>query len=349
MKSRWIFTFFAIALGAGVLSSSGCKSKAAASSQEIRTSAGVPVQVSPAARRRIQTRLERTGTIQADNDVVVVSETSGRVWKVLADTGDKRAAGAVLVKIDDEMKLAAYETAEVGYEKAKRDQARYEALAAGKSATDTELEGAKLAFKAAEAQYIVARRQYQDTEIKAPFGGVITARYVNVGSTVAPGTPIVEIVDISSLKTTLTIGEREAFALKVGDPVSVSLEVYPGKSFPGTIRNIGAKADAAHNFPVEVALANSEETPLRAGLFARVLFSSLAGRETLTIPREALIGSVRDPYVYVIEGAAARLRRLTLGEEAGDLLEVREGLKEGDQVVVSGQNNLRDGAAVIVK
>ncbi|MEN6311906.1 MAG: efflux RND transporter periplasmic adaptor subunit [Acidobacteriota bacterium] len=349
MKSRWIFTLFTIALAAGVSSFSGCKPNAAASSQEARTSSDVPVQVSPAARQRIETRLARTGTIQADNDVVVVSETSGRVLKVLADTGDKRAAGAVLVKIDDEMRLAAYETAEVGYEKAKRDLARYETLTAQKSATDTELEGAKLAFKAAEAQYIVARRQYQDTEIKAPIGGVVTARHVNVGATVAPGTPIVDMVDISRLKTTLAVGERDAFALKVGDPVSVTLDVYPGRSFPGTIKAIGAKADAAHNFPVEVTLANSEEAPLRAGLFARVLFSSLTGREALTIPREALIGSVRDPSVYVIDGATARLRRLTLGEEAGDLLEVREGLREGERVVVSGQNNLRDGAAVVVK
>jgi len=349
MKSPRIVTIVAIILAAGALASVGCRSNAAASSQETRTSSDVPVQVSPAARRRIETRLARTGTIQADNDVVVVSETSGRVWKVLADVGDRRPAGAVLAKIDDEMKLAAYQSAEVAYEKAKRDMARYETLAAQKSATDTELEGAKLAFKAAEAQYIVARRQYQDTEIKTPIGGIITARHVNVGATVAPGTPIVDMVDISRLKTTLAVGERDAFALKVGDSVSISLDVYPGKSFPGTIKAIGAKADAAHNFPVEVTLANSEETPLRAGLFARVLFSSLSGRDALTIPREALIGSVRDPYVYVIDGAAARLRRLTLGEEAGDLLEVREGLREGEQVVVSGQNNLRDGAAVVVK
>ncbi len=349
MKTRLILPTATILAAVGLLSSAGCRSNASASPDDARASAGIPVQVSAAARQRIETRLARTGTVQADNDVVVVSETSGRVLKVFADTGDRRAAGAVLVKVDDEMRLAAYETAGVAYEKAKRDLARYEALAAQKSATDAELEGARLASKAAEAQYVVARRQYQDTEIKAPIGGVITARHVNVGSTVAPGTSVVEMVDISRLKTTLDIGERDVFALKVGDAVSISLDAYPGRTFPGAIKAIGAKADAAHNFPVEVTMANPEGTPLRAGLFIRVLFSSLSGREALTIPREALIGSVRDPRVYVVEGATVRLRTLTLGDEAGALLEVREGLREGERVVVNGQNNLRDGAVVVVK
>ena len=349
MKVRSTLPIAIVLAAAGLLSSAGCRSNAAASPADAQTSTAIPVQVVPASRQRIETRLARTGTIQADNDVVVVSETSGRVLKVFADTGERRAAGAVLVKVDDEMRLAAYETAGVAYEKSKRDLARYEALAAQKSATDAELEGARLAFKAAEAQYVVARRQYQDTEIKAPINGIITARRVNVGSTVAPGTPVVEMVDISRLKTTLDVGERDVFALKVGDAVSVSLDAYPGRTFPGAIKAIGAKADPAHNFPVEVTMVNPEGTPLRAGLFVRVLFSSLAGREALTIPREALIGSVRDPRVYVVEGATARLRTLTLGDEAGALLEVREGLREGDKVVVNGQNNLRDGAAIVVK
>ncbi len=348
MKSRW-FIFIVLALmSAGFITVTGCRPKAAAASQEARKSSDMPVQVRPVSRQRLETSLTRTGTIQADNDIVVLSETVGRVLKVLADVGDRRSAGAVLVKIDDELKLAAYQAAEVGFEKAKRDLARFETLVDQKSATDAELEGARLACKAAEAQYIVARRQYQDTEIKTPISGVITARYVNVGSTVAPGTPIVDIVDISRLKTTLSVGEKEAFALKVGDPVVFSLDVYPGKSFAGTVKNIGAKADDAHNFPVEVTLVNPADAPLRAGLFVRVRFASLSARDVPGISREALIGSIRDPYVFVVEGTTARLRKLALGDESGDFLEVREGLREGENVVVNGQNNLKDGDTVVI-
>ncbi len=348
MKSRWIVLIVLALAGVGIYVAFGGRPKAEASPQEARMSSDLPVQVNPAARRRLETRLSRTGTIQADNDVVVVSETSGRVLRVLADVGDRRSAGSILVKVDDELKLASFQAAEVGYEKSKRDLARFETLIAQKSATDTEFEGARLAAKAAEAQYRAARRQYQDTEIKSPISGVVAARYINVGSTVAPGTPIAEVVDISKLKVILGIPEREAFSLKAGDPVTVSLDVYPGASFPGTIRNIGAKADDAHNFPVEVSLANPADTPFRAGLFARVDFTTLMSRETLAIPREALIGSIRDARVYVVEGAVARLRKLTLGDEAGDFIEVREGLAEGENVVVNGQNNLQDGAVVVV-
>ncbi len=347
MKPRWIVTILVLA-GTGLLSVLAGQQKTGAPPKPTSISVDLPVQVVPVARRRLETNLTRTGTIQASNDVVVLSETVGRVLAVSADVGDRRRAGAVLAKIDDELKLAAFRAAEVAVEKARRDQARFETLVEQKSATSAELEGVRLACKAAEAQYMVARRQYQDTEIKTPITGIVTARYISVGSTVGPGTPIAEVVDLSRLKIVLNVAEKDAYALKSGDPVAVSLDVYPGAPFPGTIRTIGSKADDAHNFPVEVTLDNPADRPLRAGLFARVRLASPAGREVLAIPREALIGSIRVPSVFVVEEGVARLRRVVLGDDAGDFLEVREGLREGDKIVVDGQNNLKDGAAVVV-
>ncbi len=347
MKPRWIIVIFALA-GTGLLCVMAGQRKAAAPAGPASISVDLPVQVVSVARRRLATSLTRTGTIQASNDVVVISETVGRVLAVSAEVGDLRKAGAVLAKIDDELKLAAFRTAEVALEKARRDQARFETLVEQASATSAELEGIRLAFKAAEAQYMVARRQYQDTEIKTPITGIVTARYINVGATVAPGTPVAEVVDLSRLKIVLNVAEKDAYALKTGDPADVALDVYPGKPFPGTIRTIGSKADDAHNFPVEVTLDNPADRPLRAGLFARVRLGSPAGREVLAIPREALVGSIRVPSVFVVVEGVARLRPVVLGEEAGEFLEVLEGLGEGDRIVVDGQSNLKDGAAVVV-
>lgn len=349
MKSRVIAIIFILVLiGAGAFYLLGGRQQAAASAQEGRLTIDLPVQVTPVARQRLEARLVRTGNIQADNDVLVVSETMGRVLAVKAEVGDFLRAGAVIAKVDDELKLANFLAAEANYEKAKRDLARFETLADRNSATSAELEGIRLAFKAAEAQYLMARRQLQDAEIKTPIAGVVAARFVSVGSTVGPGTPIANVVDISKLKIVLGVAEKDAYALKPGDQVTILLDVYPGKPFPGKIKHIGAKADEAHNFPVEVALGNPKDAPLRAGLFARVEFTSMAEHDVLAIPRTALVGSIRDPQVFVIEGSLARLRRLTLGEEVGNLLEVRDGLREGEGLVTSGQNNLKDGASVTV-
>jgi multidrug efflux pump subunit AcrA (membrane-fusion protein) len=83
-------------------------------------------------------------------------------------------------------------------------------------------------------------------------------------------------------------------------------------------------------------------------MFGRVHFTSLSERQALTIPREALIGSVRSAQVFVAENGVARLKSITVGQEAGKMLEVVSGLQEGEQVIVSGQNNLRDGYAINV-
>lgn len=346
MKSRWIVIIAVVLAGVGIVALLGNRAKATAAEKETKISGDIPVQTVPVESKRLETRFTRTGTTEAINDVVVVSETSGRVLKVKAEVGDKLSRGSVLVDIDDELKVAGFRAAEVSYEKAKRDLSRFETLAGQKSATDSEVEGIRLAYKSAEAQYLTARRQVEDTKIKTPISGTVTARLVNVGTTVAPGTPIVEIVDISRLKVILNLSEKEAYALKAGDRVTVRLDVYPGKDFTGEIMSIGAKADEAHNFPIEVRLNNSDETPIRAGLFARVYFASQAEHDVMTIPRQALIGSVRDPRVFVVENGVARLRTITVGEELGDLLEVRDGLRTGENVVTLGLNNLTDGAAV---
>lgn len=227
MKPRWILVVLVLA-GTGLLYVLAGQQKTAAPPGPASISVDLPVKVAAVARRRLETSLTRTGTIQASNDVVVISETVGRVLAVSADVGDRCRAGAVLAKIDDELKLAAFRAAEVALEKARRDQARFETLVEQKSATSAELEGVRLACQAAEAQYMVARRQYQDTEIKTPITGIVAARFINVGSTVAPGTPIAEVVDLSRLKIVLNVAEKDAYALKTGDPVDVSLDVYPG-------------------------------------------------------------------------------------------------------------------------
>src|SRR5690606_15677835 len=126
-----------------------------------------PIVVSKAEKREVERNLSLVGTITANNDVAVVSESQGRVVAVYANVGDYKTAGSVLFQLDDELKEAAYKTAEVNYEKAKKDFERYQALHKDASVTDAQFEAARLAFLSAEAQYITAKRQYNDTKIKA--------------------------------------------------------------------------------------------------------------------------------------------------------------------------------------
>jgi len=308
----------------------------------------IPVSVTTVERQKVSSDRSLVGTITANNDVSVVSETQGKITAVMAEVGQYVPAGSALVQVDDELKKASFASAEVNYEKAKKDLERFESLSKQNSATDQQLEAVRLAAKAAEAQYIVAHRQYNDARIISPISGMVTARPVDVGTYVQNGTPVANIVDISKLKVKLNVAERDVFRMQAGDPVEISTDVYPGVKFTGKISTISSKADDAHTYPVEIRFENSKEHPLRAGMFGRVSFVSISGGEELNIPREALIGSMKNPRVYVVTGGVARLRQINVGSEYGTRIVVLEGLTEGETIVVNGQNNLKDSVAVSI-
>ena len=218
-----------------------------------------------------------------------------------------------------------------------------------KSVSDSQLDQVKLASSIAEAQFITAKRQLEDTKIKTPISGFVTSRNVDIGAMVqaAPqATLVANIVDISRLKVKLNVSESDAFLLKVGDPVNVTTDVIPGVTFNGRIQSISAKADEAHTYPVEIIVDNQSMHQLRAGMFARVEFKSLKNRDVLIIPREALVGSVKDPKVYVLNNGVVNLRDIKVGNESGTFIQVMSGLSEGETVVTNGQNNLVENAKV---
>ncbi len=309
------------------------------------------VSVVTAAKQNVTERFSSVGTITANNDVAIISETQGRVVKVYTEVGDYKKAGSVLVEVDSELKEAAYKAAKVSYEKAKNDLTRFEELYKEKSISDSQMEQARWAFQTAEAQYIVARRQLNDTKITTPISGIVTARNVNVGSFVqgAPqSTVVANVVDISKLKVKLNIAEKDVFRLKTGSKVEITTDVFPNTAFTGTITTISAKGDEAHTYPVEVVMDNSKQQ-LKAGMFAHITFNPQTSSNALVIPREAIVGSMKDAKVYVVKNNVAGLRAVTVGKSFGVSVEVLKGLNEGESVVVNGQNNLKDNASVVVR
>ncbi|MDP3148577.1 MAG: efflux RND transporter periplasmic adaptor subunit [Ignavibacteria bacterium] len=307
------------------------------------------VTVQKALNKNLSESLTMVGTIYANNDVNIVSETAGKVTAVYAKVGDYKQAGSVLFQVDDELKKAALMSAEANYEKAKKDYERTQALFQQKSATDAQLDMAKLGSAMAEAQYIVAKRQMADTKIKTPISGFITSRTIDLGSMVqgAPqATLVANVVDISRVKVKLNVAETDAFILKAGDQVSVATDVYPQAIFTGRIESVGSKGDDAHTFPVEISIANEAKHQLKAGKFARISFTSKKSGESIVIPRAALVGSVKAPQVFVVENGIAKLRSITVGSESGLDIQVLNGLSLGEEVVVSGQNNIVDNIKV---
>ena len=322
----------------------GCSKKEDQTQSAMTTE--IPVSVTVVKKQRLESSLSLVGNIDASADVSVISETQGTVTAVFVKVGMRVNAGTALVQVDDEIPSSNKAAAEINFQKAQRDYQRAEDLYQENSISVSQLDASRLAMKAAENQLDIARRQLENTRIKSPIAGTVNARYVDLGTMVQPGKSVANIVDINTLKVRLNVSEREAFELKPGDRVEVSTDIYPGTMFEGTIDNIASKADEAHTYPVEIVVPNSAKNPLKAGMFARIAFKSIAPTEALTIPRVSLIGSIKDAQVFVVRDNTATLRSIVIGRQSADLFEVASGLVEGDTVVTSGQNNLVDKTRV---
>ncbi len=317
------------------------------SGQTTSAANGVPVSVSPAQRQRLASNISIAGTINPNNDVNVVSQTQGAVLRVHAKVGMIVRAGTVLVEIEDKIQRSNLATAEISYQKAKRDFERSETLFQENSISPAQLDAARLAMKAAENQMDIVRQQLEYTKITTPITGTVNSRSVDVGTMVQPGMPVANIVDITTLTVRTNVSEREAFVLKPGDPVEVRTDVYPDRVLSARVDNIASKSDDAHTYPVEIKMFNDAKSPLKAGMFCRISFRSLADASALAIHRVALVGSVKEASVFVVRNGIARICPIVVGKQTNDFFEVLRGLEEGDSIVTSGQNNLVDSTRVI--
>jgi RND family efflux transporter MFP subunit len=308
----------------------------------------VPVSTLTMHRQEFKTTFSKTGSIIAQNEVSIVSQCSGRVIAVYANVGSYVRAGAYIAKVKDDVlgsKLAAARTA---YEVACHEWARAQTLHQEKIISDADLEIYLEKLQTSKTEYASAQDDYNNSLISAPFAGVITERMINLGATVSPGSQIATMIDNSAYKIVVNVGEQEAFQLSPGNTVSIITGVYPGEKLSGCIKSISSKSDEVHTFPVEIIIQDSKTHPLKSGIFGKVIFDSESVANVLAIPREALIGSIKNPQVYVVVNGRAIIRNIVIDTEVGSYLVVKQGLVENEAVVVSGQENLRNNVAVKV-
>ncbi|MCX7929761.1 MAG: efflux RND transporter periplasmic adaptor subunit [Chlorobi bacterium] len=309
----------------------------------------IPVTVQPVRWDTISSELELVGTIVPNNAVQVASEANGRITACNVELGRTVRQGDVLCILDDELRRAQLLTAQANYAKAKSDSSRYWFLKQKESVPDAQWEQVLLQYRLAEAQLIQARRAYEDTRIKAPINGVITAKRVDVGAVVNPGTVICDVVDASKLKVMLDVAERDIFSLAIGGPVEIRNDLLPGKVFQGRITAIAPKASETHTFPVEITIA-PPYGELKAGMFVSVRFLRLTPVIGWIIPRDAIIGSLQNARVFVVDTTKkiATERAIRCGIERNGYVVVLDGLSPGEHVVVTGNNVLTDGSPVLI-
>jgi len=308
-----------------------------------RTVAEIPVKVTPAKRGTINKQVSTTGILAASQELIVLSETQGKIRKIYKQVGDRVQKDEVIVEVEDETFAANLLASEADFEQKAKDVERMHRLEKGNAIAKHDLEQAENELKEAEAILIASRKALRDTKIKAPIPGFVNKKLVEIGEFIAGGTPICEIVNTSTLKIWIKIPEKDIFKLQKGQPVEIRLQAFPGRSFTGKINAIGEKADNSMKFDVEVVMANPEgKDHLKAGLFAEV-YIPVEASETIVIEKTALVGSMTNPVVFIVDGDHATRKSIITNESDDKYVEVVKGLSEGEQVIVSGQINLNDG------
>jgi len=285
------------------------------------------------------------GTFEPNRTNLIGSEGQGKIISLNVQEGQLINQGATLLQLDNEMLQYQLENLDVSIESQSNDLDRLTVLAKSEAVPAVQLEKAKLALKSSQIQRKQVLKQLSGNVLKAPFSGVITKKLVDLGSVVGIGTPVFEITDISQLKLTVSVPERDIQNFVLNQQVSVKVDVFAGKEFSGKVSLIGIQADKMHNFKVQVLVSNTNKE-LRSGMFATTSLLSSNSVTALSVPRKALVGSTKNPAVYLIKNGKATLTYFTAGTSDGDYIEVINGLTKDDRIILKGQVNLTTGSPV---
>ena len=284
------------------------------------------------------------GTYEPQTRVQISAEMNGQVVAIYVEEGSRVKEGQVVAKLSGDKTNVNVTNAKANLDNAISSLNRFEAAFKTGGVTAAQLDQARLQVENARAQYQSAQISSGDTNIRSKISGIVNEKMVEAGMVIAPGTPILEVVDISSLKLRVEVDEALVSQLHMGEVVKMVPSVTKD-TISGKISFIAPASNGALKFPVEITVDNSGGN-LRAGMYATAVFNEAGLDNILTIPRKAFVGSVSDNKIFLVKDSIAHLTTIKTGINYGDKVQVTNGLSEGDVIVTSGQINLTDNAAV---
>lgn len=312
------------------------------------SSGAVPVQILAVKTSNVDLSFDENGNFEAVNQIELTAEIAGRVSELYVKEGSVVKAGQAIAKIENEILNANQTEAKARLEQLRLNLNRYEQAYKTGGVTQKQVDDARLELESAQAKNVQANKNLYNSVVKAPVNGIINTRYVEVGTYLASGNKIVEIVDDAKLKLTVNVNEYQIIQLHTGDKVEVTASVYPEVTYQGVITFIAAKSDASLNYPVEVEINNIAGKALKAGMYGTAHFKPEIKNASLMIPRSAFQGGINSNLIFINDNGKAKLQKVVAGNVHGNMVEIREGLKEGDQVIVTGQINLVDGKQISI-
>lgn len=350
----------------------GCEKKEVKSVRE----RVINVRVQPVKKKSLRPFINTTGTLNPYEEIIISSEIDGILKEVKAEEGVAVSKGMLVAVIDDtdynlevERTYATLKEAEINLSNIKLEYSRKEDLYKKEFITRQQFDdiSAKLSLAEAEVERTrsslsIAKQRLSKTKVFSPISGIVRVKKASAGDYIRNGTPLFEIIEINPIKLNFTVTEKEVGKIKIGQNVLFTVYAFPDREFKGTLNIIYPSLDEKTRTLQVEALAPNPDRFLKPGFFAKVMLYTGAPKDIILVPVTSLLYEGEKTRVFIVEGNGAKERFIKAGQkyqsqieagsqesEADELIEVIEGVEEGNEVVITGQQNLFEGAKVTIQ
>jgi membrane fusion protein, multidrug efflux system len=333
-----------------LIAPTGCREDGAAAPRPTKD-LRVPVEVAVLTTKDFEDALDISAVVRPHQKVVISAETSGSIVSAPIEEGERVSRGALLAKVDKDVNQARIARLQSQLKSVEREKERTARLSREGLATPQQLDQAESAVRAASLGLEEAQVGLGKSTVRSPIDGHVSRTYVEVGSFVAPGSPLAEIIVYDRVIVEAGVPESAVRYIRKGSQVKVWVPALE-KHVDGTVKRRAIVATPkTRTFEVDITVDN-ESLELLPGMRAKVIVEKKVHRDALVVPRDAILQGVRGQEAMVLPGNGAEgeavVRRVTLGPAKGNEVVVTEGLKAGERLIVKGHRSLADGSAVRV-
>lgn len=338
--------FWPLGLGLMALLLASCHRQGA--EDGAKTAAPIAVKTARVTVEPTEETLTVSGDIEGFRTVKAGFLVAGRIDGYYFEEGQMVPRGALLARLDPTSYAIAKEMADVQVNQVQDEYKRLQLMYLRKSISESDFNKCRFTLDGALAQQKLRKKELADTRLYASIGGILLKKVAEAGEIVSAGMPVAVIADISRVKVSAYVPENQLQQVHIGQRVSVEVSAI-GKTFSGTVREVSGMADpASRSFTVKVEVENPGRT-IRPGMIAELSIPTKSRGERMVVASSAIQHTPEGfPYVYVVDarrGQAFR-RNVSVGNVAGQGIEVVSGLKAGETIVVSGQQKLANGSKV---
>jgi membrane fusion protein (multidrug efflux system) len=269
--------------------------------------------------------------------VELKSETDGTVQEIPFQEGQEVRKGDLLVRLDESKFAAAVAEAEANFKLSRANYDRAKQLFEEKLISPQEFDQTSAQFQANQASLDLKKRELKDARIYAPFEGIMSSRQISPGQVISKNTALTWLVDLDPVKVEVSVPERFAGQLAVGQNIDVAVAAYPGRKFTGEVFFIAPFLDPTTRTALVKARIANPKHELKPGMFANLDLTLKLKENAVVIPESAVIPSGDRTVVYVVDASdTAQLRAVKIGIRQAGLVEIVDGLQGGERVVSEG-------------